>query len=409
MKKVLVIGAGAQGGPCTSILAGEAGVEEIRLGDIDLELAQKVTARVNSDKVNPLRLDASNKDQVVSAAQGVDVIINLTHLKFNEIIMAAALAAEAHYVDTASNTPFLEDLISGDEPKLHREFMAIGKTALAGCGFAPGIANVLTRYACDQLDRVEKIVIRVGRKSASASDEVVSEWKPTWSPEILLEDYSEPPMLFVDGEYLQVPIFSNPETYTFPEPVGELLLSSHMHEEPYMIPKFYMEKGLQYFDFKYPVDKLAGAFIKMGLASEEPIEVNGVKVAPVDVLMKLVKRPGNKFFAENEATILGSDLTGIMDVSVDGERQGERVTHNISYRFSDGPNHERQRQLFETFGTTMVYVALPAIVGARMCVTGELGGGVITPDNLEPQKFFAGMEARGVPFDFMEKVSQLKD
>ena len=39
MKKVLVIGAGAQGGPCASILAGEESVKEIRLGDIDLALA----------------------------------------------------------------------------------------------------------------------------------------------------------------------------------------------------------------------------------------------------------------------------------------------------------------------------------------------------------------------------------
>jgi saccharopine dehydrogenase-like NADP-dependent oxidoreductase len=43
---------------------------------------------------------------------------------------------------------------------------------------------------------------------------VVSEWRPTWSPEILLEDYSEPPMLLVDGEYVQVPIFSKDATQT---------------------------------------------------------------------------------------------------------------------------------------------------------------------------------------------------
>jgi lysine 6-dehydrogenase len=212
MKKVLVIGAGAQGGPCASILAGEEVVKKILLGDIDLTLAQKVAGKINSNKVEAFKLDASDEKQVTTASEDVDVVINLTHLKFNEIIMAAALAAKTHYVDTASNTPFLEDWISGDEPNLHREFKAIGKTALAGCGFAPGIANVLTHYACDQLQRVEKIVIRVGRNSPSASEEVISEWKPTWSPEILLEDYSEPPMLLVDGEYVQVPIFSKDAT-----------------------------------------------------------------------------------------------------------------------------------------------------------------------------------------------------
>jgi len=207
MNKVLVIGAGAQGGPCASILAGEEGVEKILLGDIDLDLAQKVADKIQSDKVEAFKLDASDEAQVIAAAEGVDVVINLTHLKFNDTIMSAALSAETHYVDTASNTPFLEDWVSGDDPQLHREFKAIGKTALAGCGFAPGIANVFTRHACDQMERVEKIVIRVGRKSASASSEVVSAWQPTWSPEILLEDYSEPPMLLIDGEFVQVPIF----------------------------------------------------------------------------------------------------------------------------------------------------------------------------------------------------------
>jgi saccharopine dehydrogenase-like NADP-dependent oxidoreductase len=212
MKKVLVIGAGAQGGPCTSILAGEDEIGEFRLGDIDLSLTQKVAARVKSEKVEPFKLDASNKADVIKAAQGVDVIINLTHLKFNDIIMAAALEAGTHYVDTASNTAFLEDWISDGDPKLHQEFIGIGKTALVGCGFAPGIANLLTRFACDQMEGVEKIVIRVGRKSTRASGEVVSEWKPTLSPEILLEDYSEPPMLLIDGEFVQVPIFRKDAT-----------------------------------------------------------------------------------------------------------------------------------------------------------------------------------------------------
>jgi saccharopine dehydrogenase-like NADP-dependent oxidoreductase len=180
-----------------------------------------------------------------------------------------------------------------------------------------------------------------------------------------------------------------------------------MHEESYMIPPVYMDKGLQYFDFRYPVDKLAGAFIKMGFATNEPIDVKGVKVVPQDVLMALVKRPGNKFFEENDETILQSDLTGIMGVSVEGERAGKKVLHDISYRFTDGPNHEQQRQLFKTFGTTMVYVALPAVVGAKMCVSGEVEGGVVSADILDTEKFFAGMADRGVPFEFDETINEL--
>lgn len=82
---------------------------------------------------------------------------------------------------------------------------------------------------------------------------------------------------------------------------------------------------------------------------------------------------------------------------------------NTVHKLSRGLNHERHRQLFDTFGTTMVYVALPAIVEARMCVNGEVETGLIIPDNLDPQKFFAGMEARGVPFEFKDRVSPITE
>ena len=404
MVKVLVVGAGAQGGPCASILAGEEDVNEVRLGDINLDTAQKVASKIGSAKIQPLQLDASNLDEVIAAANGVDMILNLTLIKFNTIIMKAALAANIHYLDTACSGELLDDWISRDEPDLHADFVKAGRTALVGCGFAPGIANVLTRYICDQLDEVEKIIIRVGRGYGSESDEVVNAWKPTWSPEILLEDYADPPLILNEGKFERIPIFSNPETYTFPEPLGDVLLSSHMHEEPYLIPKFYLNKGLKHLDFKYPVDKTVGAFIKMGFADDEPIEVNGMEVVPQDVLMKLVQRPANVFLSETETTVLQSDLTGIMDVSVDGRRDGESLTQIISYRFTDGPNKERQSHLFDTYGTTLVHVALPAVVGAKMCLSGKVVSGVISPDSLDPNLFFKGMADRGVPFDFDEKI-----
>ena len=404
MFKVLVIGAGAQGGPCTSILAGDEKVWEVRLGDINLEAAQEVITKINSPKIKAIRLDASNLDDVITAASGVDLILNFTLIKFNSIIMKAALAVNAHYVDTACSGEFLDEWIERDEPELHDEFVKNRKTALVGCGFAPGMANILTRYACDQLDRIEEIIIRAGRGYSGGSDEVVSAWKPTWSPEILLEDYADPPLILKDGKFERVPIFSNPETYTFPEPLGEVLLSSHMHEEPYLIPKFYLDKGLKHLDFKYPVDKTVGAFIKMGFANDEPIEVKGVRVVPRDVLMELVERPANTFLSENETTVLHSELTGIMDISVEGQRDGENVTHIISYRFTDGPNKSRQRQLFNAYGTTMLHVALPAVVGGNICMDGDVESGVVSPDVLDPNEFFKGMADRGVPFEFDEKI-----
>ena len=52
----------------------------------------------------------------------------------------------------------------------------------------------------------------------------------------------------------------------------------------------------------------------------------------------------------------------------------------------------------------MVHVALPAVVGAKMCVNGEVENGVLSPDSLDPYKFFEGMADRGVPFEIDEQI-----
>ena len=84
MKKVLVVGAGGQGGPCASILARDKDVSEIVLGDIDLELANRVKGKIKSDKITAVKLDAGKVEDIKNAAKEVSVISNLTLVQFNE-------------------------------------------------------------------------------------------------------------------------------------------------------------------------------------------------------------------------------------------------------------------------------------------------------------------------------------
>ena len=87
MKKVLVVGAGAQGGPCASILARDKDVSEIVLGDIDLDLANKVKDKIKSDKISVMKVHAGKLEDIERAAKGVDAIINLTLTAFNSNIL----------------------------------------------------------------------------------------------------------------------------------------------------------------------------------------------------------------------------------------------------------------------------------------------------------------------------------
>ena len=305
--RVLVVGAGAQGGPCTSILAKDDGVSEIVLADVNVELAKKVAAKVGTHKVTTRKLDAASVDDVSLAAKGVDVVINLTLPAYDMNIMEAALRSGAHYVDTSFGEPSMLDIRARDNIlaqiienrplSLDKEFKDAGLTALLGCGISPGMVNVITRYACDKFDHVDRIRIRLGDRPLNPPD-VVSTWTPTWSPFRALWGYAVEPTIFENGEYKRYPKFSCPEEYHFPDPVGSILLTYHQHQEPVTLPHF-IGKGVRYCDFKYPVDTLAGAFVKMGFASPDPVEVNGIKVVPRNLLLKLVQPPVNAFLTED--------------------------------------------------------------------------------------------------------------
>ena len=58
MKRVLIVGAGAQGGPCASILARDKDVSEIVLCARNLDTVNKVKEKVKSDKITAVKVDA---------------------------------------------------------------------------------------------------------------------------------------------------------------------------------------------------------------------------------------------------------------------------------------------------------------------------------------------------------------
>ncbi|MCK4353975.1 MAG: saccharopine dehydrogenase NADP-binding domain-containing protein [Dehalococcoidia bacterium] len=406
MKKLLVVGAGAQGAPCASILARGRDVEKIVLADVDLDVANKVRDKIKSSKITTMKIDVEKIEDLDRGAKEVDVVINLTLPRLNANIMKAALRNGAHYVDTAFDEPIWPQIIEKQPLEFDNEFKKAGLTALIACGGSPGITNVLTRYICDKLDRVDEIMIRVGNKSLKESKEPVKGWEPDWCPEIALMGYSFEPPIFEDGAYKHYPPFSECEEYDFPAPTGSVLLCYQAHEEAVTLPHF-IGKGVKYVGFKYPVDMLAGAFIKMGFANSEPIDVKGVKVVARDVILGLVHHPVDFFLAEDENSArLPPESANPCVIEVKGEKSGENVKYIISWPLSLFTSTEEKLAFYRRFGATNIGTALPAIVGAKMCVEGEAGKGIIAPECLEPTKFLKVMAKMGAPVKFSEVLSK---
>jgi saccharopine dehydrogenase-like NADP-dependent oxidoreductase len=206
--------------------------------------------------------------------------------------------------------------------------------------------------------------------------------------------------VFEDGAFVDYPPFSGVETYDFPDPVGSVVVAHHCHEEaPFM--GHFIGQGLKYVDFKYPIDPIAGALVKMGFASYQPIDVKGVEVAPIDVVSAMAPPPVDTFFTESEETVqLPPPFVRATVVEVKGVKSGEEVTYRLSVVLP--PVAEERLRIFRRLGTVKIYVALPAVIGAKMCVAG-VGKGVIAPECLDPVAFLKAMSDMGAPLQFTEE------
>ncbi len=416
MKKVIVIGAGAQGGPCASILARDSGVEKVLIADIDLDLCLKVKKKIGSDKVEALKVNAGKLEEIKKTAEGCDVIINLTLPVFSKNIMEAALNVGAHYVDTSFGEPELLDIcerdnilsqiIEGREILFDKEFKQAGLTALVGCGGTPGFLNVGVRYLCDKLEQVDEIRMKFGEGPVGSGDEelVSGAWNPGWSPFRALWGYAVKPAIFKNGKYEFCPVFAEPELYKFPEPLGEIAICQHQHQEQITLP-FFIQKGVKFCEFKYPVDNQAATFVKMGFGSSDTININGQEICPRDVLMKMVEAPGNVFLDEDaESAKTPLESTQIWVVEVKGRENGKEVTYSLSEPYTFILTTEDKIKVFDLFGSTDIGVALPAVIGAKMCSKGQADKGTIASECLDPNIFFSLLAETGVPLSIEDRV-----
>jgi saccharopine dehydrogenase-like NADP-dependent oxidoreductase len=387
--RISVLGVGAQGSVIAKLLSDSTDVSEIVCADANVERMRRLKDRLKSDKITILKVDAANQADLAKATKGMDLVVNALP-GFNLRAMAAAIESGSHYVDLASNYPVVECI--SEQLALDAKWKSAGLTAVIEMGSTPGVSNVMARYASDQLDTVEQIRVRCGWRDLGEAEAIVKPWSPGWSPEIALLDYANEPIIFEDGQLKKVPIFSGVEKYEFPSPVEEQVLSWHIHEEPVTLSKF-IGKGVKYVDFKYPVDPVAAALIKMNFASRIPVDVKGAKVAPLDVFVKLApEAPETVEEADTLAEGGGSGRVVCLIVDVSGEKKGKKVVHSI-YTISDS------REMFRKFSTTNIDVALPATVAAMMIVRRDLNvSGVLAPECLPPEPILAELSGRGILF-----------
>ena len=222
--RIFVLGGGATGGLLAQLLARQG--HEVRCGDRDPERARRFVGRdLPCEEVN-----ARNLWAIVRAARGSHLIVNAVPAFFNQIVLRAALRLRAHYFDMASNLrrhPFKPEQFRYQLP-----FLAKRRVALINAGVAPGLTNLLVAASVERLDRVESVHIRL--YESTESRDPISQW----SPESAFDEAISRPPIYREGRFALTPRFSEPEWFSFPQPIGRSRVVLAAQDEVSTLPRF---------------------------------------------------------------------------------------------------------------------------------------------------------------------------
>lgn len=326
MKKVLILGVGAQGSTVAKRMDEEPNVSEIICADYDKKAVDELVKVLEKGK--GVQVDATQKENIVEIAKGADLIVNALPMEFGFIVLEAAIEAKTNYQDfAAAYTPGVDWVknIKKMYGEIGDRFKEIGKTAIISTGSAPGLICVVARDAVRYLDSCETIMMYV--YEGVKAKRFLPFW---WSPKVAYSDMQDEAYCFENEKICITEPFSRPVYMRFKDIDKDIKLIEHAHDEPVIMginSKEYF-KGARNIFFKYGGYgvQFAEPLYKMGLLSYEPMEVDGNMVIPRNLVLKLTP-PAPKYESEiREILDEGlEDDSGAMVVQAIGIKDGKEV------------------------------------------------------------------------------------
>lgn len=278
----------------------------------------------------------------------------------------------------------------------HEDWKKKGQMACICLGIDPGVVNVFAKYAAEYLfDELLEVHIKDGGNLTppeSEKNEILFGFNP-WT---VLDEVMNPNAEW-DREkgFLIEDAFAGEEEFRMPEPFGLNRLVKVEHEEVVTLPRYLKKYGLRKASFKIALDEnLLNALKvidKLGLRSLRPVEVDGVKVIPRDVVAACVPKPQNT----------GGDLTGGMCVGAHciGIKDGRRKEYFIYQPFDN-------QDALRDFGMQAVVAqtGFGAALGIELIGRGIWrDAGVFSPEYFPSRPFMELMRETGLAYEIEER------
>lgn len=392
--KIIVTGAaGAMAWPGIIYLLEQPDVTEILLCDLSETGIKERIEKLGGDKrLKAQVLDLMDIEASAKAVAGYDVLYNCALLTTCTAATQAALEAGANYLD-------LGGFQKKEQLKFSEGFKKKGIVGICGVGTASGMSNIMAAYGVQQLDKPESIQILDACVDMVPDTEHSRPLYWGYAIEGIIPEFFMEGAYFDEGQLQYISPRSYPEVVSFRPPAGQIKVATTVHSEPISLSETFKDRGLKHASWKIGFDtdfEEKMTFMRdLGLFNTEPIEVDGQKVSPRALLLKLL-------YNQPPETKKAPDFRGHMIVVVKGEQAGQKVEYTITeYASSDLTLKMQKKGVFSSYRTG-IYGA----IGATMIGRGQIEKkGVFYPEACVPPEFFLKEAAKaGIEIDVSKKV-----
>ncbi|WP_376790380.1 saccharopine dehydrogenase C-terminal domain-containing protein [Thermoflexus sp.] len=381
MFRYAVIGAGMQGTAAAYDLARFGDAEEIQMADRDPARAEDAAQRLNRllgrSLVRPTALDARDEKAVVEFLRPIDAAISAVPYRLNPLVARAAIEARTSLCDLGGHTPTTWEILALDQAA--RE---AGVSLIPDCGLMPGLGNTLAVYAMRRMDQPRHVRIWCGGLPQRPRGPLG--YRLVFNIAGLTAEYTGKAVFLRQGRIVEIEALTEPETITFPPPVGTceaFVTSGGTSTCPWTfqgILETYEEKTVRYPGHLERIRVLA----ELGFLETDPIDIDGIRVIPREVFHRLVEP--RLQFPEDPADVV------VLRVTCEGTHHGQ--TMEITLELMDFYDPKTGFTAMER--TTGWHAAIVAGMMAR----GETPKGAIPVERaVDPERFVAEWLRRGIP------------
>lgn len=373
--KILVLGAGRMGhGAVYDLIYNSPDVSAVTVADYDYGKVRELSEQIRNPKLNAVRVDASDKQEISGLMQPHDAVISCINYWYNLELSKIAVETKTNFCDLGGNNYIVDAQLALDD-----EARAAGINIIPDCGLAPGMVSILAMHGAKRFDEIEEIHIRVGGLPQNPRPPL--DYQLVFSVEGLINEYIESARVIRNGEVAEIASMTELETLSFDNfPALEAFQTSGGTST---LPDTFLGKikELDYKTIRYAghCEKFK-TLIDLGLCSSEEITVDDVKIKPRRVFGELLQKklPAD----EPDYVLIRLDFVGIKSGAQ------KRLRYDIVDKY------DKQTELSAMMRTT----AFPASIIAQMMAKGEVNMRGATPQEkaIDSNKFIADLERRNI-------------